>query len=146
MRFLFTFCIGVAATLAWQAYGDTAREMIASSYPQLGWVSPSNPQLSWLSPRAAAAQPAPSATAASSTRSTDSQQLQELSLGLAAMRQRVDQLTLQVAASQDQTTRDITARVQQAQRDILDKIAATQPRQEVTAARKPPAPQASQLR
>jgi hypothetical protein len=32
-RFLIFFCIGVSATLAWQSYG--AREMIASSYPQV---------------------------------------------------------------------------------------------------------------
>jgi hypothetical protein len=38
--FLITFCIGIAATLGWQSYGDAAREMIASSYPQLGWVAP----------------------------------------------------------------------------------------------------------
>jgi hypothetical protein len=31
---------GVFATLAWQSYGDAAREMIASSYPQLGWLAP----------------------------------------------------------------------------------------------------------
>ena len=143
MRFLIIFCIGVGATLGWQAYGDTVREMIAKSNPQqLGWLSPSNPQLSWLSPRPAAPQ-----AAASSARSSDAQQLQELSAGLAAMRQRVDQLALQVAASQDQLTRDITAKVQAAQRDILDKIAATQARPpEVTAARKQPAPQSSQLR
>ncbi len=28
LRFLFAFCIGVAATLAWQSYGDAAREII----------------------------------------------------------------------------------------------------------------------
>src|SRR5712672_1147302 len=39
-RFLITFCVGVAATLAWQSYGDAAREMIANSYPQLGWLTP----------------------------------------------------------------------------------------------------------
>jgi hypothetical protein len=39
-RFLITFCSGVAATLAWQSYGDAAREMIAKSYPQLGWLAP----------------------------------------------------------------------------------------------------------
>src|ERR1700730_1469492 len=39
-RFLITFCIGVAATLAWQSYGDAAREMIANSSPQLGWLAP----------------------------------------------------------------------------------------------------------
>src|SRR5712672_4471502 len=39
VRFLIIFCIGVAATLAWQSYGDAAK-MIASSYPQLGWLAP----------------------------------------------------------------------------------------------------------
>src|SRR6266853_1123316 len=39
------FCIGVAATLAWQSYGDTAREMIANAHPQLGWLAPQGEQL-----------------------------------------------------------------------------------------------------
>src|SRR5262245_4396998 len=39
-RFLIIFCIGVAATLAWQSYADVAREMIANSYPQLRWLAP----------------------------------------------------------------------------------------------------------
>jgi hypothetical protein len=39
-RFLITFCSGVAATLALQWYGDAAREMIAKSYPRLGWLAP----------------------------------------------------------------------------------------------------------
>jgi hypothetical protein len=60
-----------------------------------------------------------------------------LSLGLAALRQRVDQLAFQ----QEQMTRDISAKVQAAERDILDRIAATQPKPpEVTAARRPPSP------
>ncbi len=40
-RFLIIFCIGVAATLVWQSYGNAAREMIANSSPQLGWLVPS---------------------------------------------------------------------------------------------------------
>jgi small-conductance mechanosensitive channel len=131
MRFLFTFCIGVGATLAWQTYGDQAREFIAGQYPQLAW----------LAPRAAAVQ-----TTAAPARLADPQ-LQELSLGLAAVRQRVDQLVFQ----QEQMTRDISAGVQAAERDILDKIAATQPKPpEVTAARRPasatPQTQSTQLR
>src|SRR5712672_1829953 len=39
-RVLITFCAGVATTLAWQSYGDAAREIIANSYPQLGWLAP----------------------------------------------------------------------------------------------------------
>jgi hypothetical protein len=38
-RFLTAFCIGVAATLAWQSYGDAARQIIANSYPQLRWLA-----------------------------------------------------------------------------------------------------------
>jgi hypothetical protein len=39
-RFAATFCIGVAATLAWLPYGDAAREMIANSSQQFGWLAP----------------------------------------------------------------------------------------------------------
>ncbi len=39
-RLAATFCIGVAATLAWQPYGDAARMMIANASPQLGWLAP----------------------------------------------------------------------------------------------------------
>jgi hypothetical protein len=120
-RFVLSFAIGVAATLAWQSYGDTARQIIAGSYPQLGW----------LAPRAAAA-----AEGAASPASTTDQEIKALTLGLAAMRQRVDQLAAQIAAGQDQMTRDISARLQAAQRDILDRIAAAQPRPD-TQVRKP---------
>jgi hypothetical protein len=41
-RFLIAFCIGVAATLAWQSYGDAVRRMTASSSPRL--VGSSAPQ------------------------------------------------------------------------------------------------------
>jgi hypothetical protein len=37
---LIAFCSGVAATLAWQSYGDAARRMIARPSPQLGWSAP----------------------------------------------------------------------------------------------------------
>jgi hypothetical protein len=91
-RFLTIFCIGVASTLGWQAYGDKAQEMIANSSPRLGW----------LAPRAApVAQTAPTAL------SLDVQQLKEMSLGLAAVRQSVDQLAAQFAAGQQQTASDI---------------------------------------
>ncbi len=135
LRVLIAFCIGVAATLAWQSYGDAAREMIANSYPQLGW----------LAPQAAAAQAAP-ATIAAATASLDQQELKSVSLGLAAVRQRVDQLAAQVAAGQEQMTRDFTAKLHAVERDILDKISAPQPA--ATPARKPapPPPQAAPLR
>jgi hypothetical protein len=129
MRFVITFCIGVGATLAWQSYGDTARQMIAGSYPQLGW----------LAPRAVAAQV--TSPAAAPARSPESQELRDLAADLATTRQRIDQLFSQLAASQehqDQLTRDIAARLQAAERSILDKIAAIQTKPDVPAARRPP--------
>lgn len=136
-RFLIAVCIGVAATLAWQSYGDAAREIIASSYPQLGW----------LAPQAAAAQAAPT-TIAAATASLDQQELKTVALGLAAVRQRVDQLAAQVAAGQEQMTRDFTAKLQAVEQDILDKISQPAPQPAAAPARKPvpPPAQAAPLR
>jgi hypothetical protein len=39
-RLLIAFFSGVAAALAWWSYGDAARQMIASRYPQLLWLAP----------------------------------------------------------------------------------------------------------
>jgi hypothetical protein len=110
-RFLITFSVGVAATLAWQSYGDAAREMIAKS----------SPQFSWLAPQAAAAQTPPAVQTppnmvASAAPSPDLQQLKAVSLGIAAMRQSVDQL-------QNQMTNEI-AKLRAAQQEVLDKISA----------------------
>jgi hypothetical protein len=113
-RFVLSFLIGVAVTLAWQSYGDAARQVVAGSYPQLGW----------LAPRAAAAL---TADGAASPAGASDQDIKALTAGLAAMRQRVDQLAAQIAAGQEQMTRDISARVQAAQRDILDRIATAAP-------------------
>jgi hypothetical protein len=127
-RFVVAVGIGVGSTLAWQSYGDMVREKIAGAYPQLGWLAPGE----------AAAQ---TTSASPRLRSTD-QQIQELSRGLAAMRDRVEQLSMQVSTSQDQLTRDIAARLQASEREILDKIATVQPRQDVTASARKPASQA----
>jgi hypothetical protein len=121
MRFLITFCVGVFATLAWQSYGDAARERIANSYPQLGW----------LAPEAAVAQTAP-ATIVPPITSPDQQQLKAMSSNLAALRQRVDQ----IAAGQDRITRDITVKLQAAEQDILEKLSAPPPQQAAIPARK----------
>jgi hypothetical protein len=115
-RFVLSFAIGVAATLGWQSYGDTARQVVAGYYPQLGW----------LAPRAAAAQTPADGAAFPASPAAD-QDIKNLAADLAAMRQRVDQLAAQIAAGQDQMTRDISARVQAAQRDILDRIATASP-------------------
>ena len=99
-RFLITFCIGVAATLAWQSHGDVVREMIASSHPQLGWLAP---------------QAAPNAP------SPDLQQLKAMSTDIAAVRQSVDQLAAQFVAGQEHMMRDITKQ-HAAQQELLESI------------------------
>ena len=117
-RFLVTLCIGVTGTLAWQSYGNAVREVIASASPQLGWLAPQ-------------AAPAPDVIAPAAP-SPDQQQLNAMLLGLAAVRQSVDQL----AAGQEQMTRDIT-KLQTAAQGIFDKISAPPPRPAGATARKP---------
>src|SRR5262244_3510124 len=101
--FLITFCIGAAATLGWQSYGDSARELVASSHPQLAWLAPKP------APNAPNA-PDMSALAVPAASSPDQQQLNAISLDLDAVRQSVER----IAASQEQITRNV------------DKIAASQ--------------------
>jgi hypothetical protein len=136
VRFLIAACIGGAATLAWQSYGEEARQVIASSSQQLGW----------LAPRAEAVTPAEPDTIASATPSADQQQLESISLDLAAVRQSVDQLIAsqdqitrrvdQLALGQDQMTRDI-AKLQQFQQYILYKTSEPPPQPAPVPARRP---------
>ena len=86
---LFMFCSGVAATLAWQ-YGAAAREIVANSYPQLGWLAPR-------------ATPIVIGLAAQAAPSPDQQQLNAISLDLDAMRQNVDR----IAITQEQIRRNV---------------------------------------
>lgn len=133
-RFVVAVGIGVGGTLAWQAYGDQIREKLAVAYPQLGWLAPHLVSSS-------------TGAASSSSRGLE-QQLQEMALNLATMRQRVEQLSVQVANGQDQLNRDIGARVQASEHDILDRMA--QPRTgdaaSATAVRKPPQAAPTQVR
>src|SRR5882757_2726749 len=105
IRFLIVFGAGVTATLVWQSHGDAIRAMIVNSYPHLGW----------LAPQAAAAQTTSDTAAptAPDMSSTDAQPYKAMSLGVAAMRQSMDQL----AAGQQQMAGDI-AKLQAAQQDI----------------------------
>jgi hypothetical protein len=120
-RFVITFCIGVAATLAWQSYGDAAREMIASSSPQLGWLAPQTAPVVQTPPDMIA-------PAVPATLSSDRQQLN-------AMGQSIDQL----AAGQEQMRREIT-KLRAAVQEILDKISVPPPRPAVPPAHKPVPP------
>ena len=80
-RFLITFCSGVAATLVWQWYGDAAREMIAKSYPRLGWLAPRP---------LSTAQNAPGMSGLAATAAPFD--LQQLNASLDAMLQSIDRL------------------------------------------------------
>ncbi len=131
-RFLITFCIGVGATLAWQSYGDTAREMIANASPQLAWLAP---------PAAPVAQdpadPIAPAEPAAPAPSADQQQLGAVSLDLDAVRQSVDRIATsqeqisrtigQLVAGQEQMTREI-AKLQAIEQYILYKNSEPPPR------------------
>jgi len=120
-RLLIVFSVGVGTTLAWQAYGDAARAMIANSSPQLGWLAP---QTAPVVPIA----PAPAGAASSD--------VQQLAFGLAAVRQSVDLLTAQLAAGEGQMGADI-AKLQADQQEILHKLSAGPPRPTAAPAHKP---------
>jgi len=95
-RFLITFCIGVAAALVWQFYGDEFRERTASSFPQLDWLKPQTALVAQTAPETIP-QPEPASP------SPDQQQLNTMSVDLDAVRQNVDR----IASSQEQITRRI---------------------------------------
>lgn len=112
-RFLMALCIGIATLLAWQPDSDAARETIASSSLQLGRVAPQG---------ASIAQTASNAIAPTAL-SPGEQQLEAISLDLAAMRQSIDELI----ANQERMAREI-ARLQESARYILYKMSEPPPR------------------
>src|SRR5260370_13058762 len=130
VRFLIMFCIGVAATLAWQSYGDAARERIASSYPQLGWLALQAAPIARSAPDTIglAAQAAPS---------PDQQRINAMSLDLDAVRQNIDRITTtqeqitrrvdQLTAGEEQMTREIT-KIQAVEQSIPYKKSEPPPR------------------
>jgi hypothetical protein len=106
---LITFCVGVAATSAWQSYGGAAREMIVSSFPRLGWLASQATPVARNTPNTSV----PTAPAAPSP---DQLQLNAISLDLDAVRRSVDR----IAGSQEQMTREIT-KLQAIEQYILQK-------------------------
>ena len=146
-RYLVAICTGVAATLAWQSYGEIPKQIIAARAPELGW-SPETKQMiaSWV-------QPAPESTAVRSSLpaaqvatvaqtvsaavvpkapaapSIDPEQVRQIAMNLAALGQTVDQL----AANQDQMVHQIDMlqtsnhEILASNREILEKIPAPPP-------------------
>jgi hypothetical protein len=124
-RYLVAICIGVAGTLAWQSYGDAAKQVIATRAPEFGW-SPEAKQViaSWTvgstKPPASPEKIAPEAVASSKTPpapSVDPAQVQQIAQSLTALRETVEQ----IAASQDQTSREM-ARVESAVAELILKF------------------------
>ena len=140
-RFSIAVLIGVGATLAWQSYGDTAREMLSTQVPSLSWLSVSTttptPDAEGSAQKPAGSQSAPAQTAPSAAAATTSEftQLEPIAHDLAAMRRSLEQL----AAKQEQMAQNIAA-MQAAEQDIRKKMMAQtisdQPR-------KPPKPPAN---
>ncbi len=144
LLFIIACGIGVGATLAWQSYGDAARDTLAAWAEQQGWsmgwlrsegtAAPSTPAGPQGRTAPAAAELAPGASAA------DLQQLKTMTLGmvstLTTMKERIDQL----AAVQFQTASDV-GKLQAAEQEIRQKITALPSRP--TAAPSKPASAAS---
>jgi len=129
-RFAIAVGIGVGGTLAWQSYGDIARERIANASPQLAWLAPQTPPIVPVAQIAAT-----TVAAAPAIPSPDSDQLEAMNQSLLAVRQRVDQL----AAIQQQMAGDI-AGLRASEQDILQRISAPPPRPPAPPARKPVPP------
>jgi hypothetical protein len=149
-RYLVAICIGVAAILAWQSYGQAAKQIIATKAPELAW-SPQTKQmiaswvqqLGWTKPPAVEGKAAPvTQTAPETVAALDPQQIQQIEADIAAVRQAVErhladvQATVeQLAAGQDQMAREIE-KLQAANQEILEKIP-TPPPKRPAPARKP---------
>jgi hypothetical protein len=129
VRYMLAICIGVAATLAWQSYGQMAKRIIATSVPELGWSPVTKQtmanwveQLGWTklpTSSDAVARPSLPETAQAATvgqiapdkfeprlpiaASADLQQIQQIARDVAGLRQSVEQ----VVASQTKMAGEI---------------------------------------
>lgn len=116
-RFLITFYIGVAATLAWQSFSDAARQIIAGLSPKLGW----------LAPQAVVTQTAPD-TIEQITRNVDRI--------VASSQEQITRSVDQLAADQEQTAREIS-KLQAVSQYVLSKNSEPSPRPAPTPTPKP---------
>ena len=140
-RYLVAILIGVAATLAWQSYGESVKQIIATRAPELGW-SPQAKQmiaswtLGWTKPPASSEkQASPVAQTAPTTPTLDPSQVQQMTQNLEALRQTTDQL----AGGQDQMRRDI-ARLEAAVAELIAKTPEPTVQPSIVPAHKPTPP------
>ena len=120
-RFVVTLLIGVGGTLAWQSYGDVAREMVVAQAPALAWLAPSRSQ--------AAASPNPA------------QQSASVAANLDALRRYAEQL----AARQDQIAQSLVM-MQAIEADVRQKMAFTPPSAAIVPAPAQPAATVQQFK
>ena len=119
-RFLITFCTGVSAISLWQSYGDAARETIAHSYPQHGWLAQRH-ALAAQNPRS------PDMLGHATPAVHPTEQLIATSFDLDAGRQDVDEIattiaTGQMARSGDKTVTSIATDQEQMTRSINETV------------------------
>src|SRR5262249_41976519 len=152
-RYMVAICIGVAAILAWQSYGEAAKQIIATSTPELGWSPEAKQmiagwmqQLGWTKPPVVApvTQAAPETVApkAPAAPSLNSRQVQQIETDIAAVRQAVERhladvrtTVEQLGAKQDEMAREIE-KLRAANQEILEKIPRPAPKRPAPA-RKP---------
>jgi hypothetical protein len=151
-RLLIVAFIGVGCTLAWQSYGETAKQKLATFAPQLGWVlslaglkaspaeliaeQPSAPAVQESEPdlpqAVSAAQVTPDVgtpTAPAARPPEVQQQLEVMARDLAILRQSVDQLRQsvdQLVVGQERMAHDL-ASLQAAEKDLRRRISAPKP-------------------
>ena len=148
-RYLLAICIGVAGTLAWQSYGEAAKQIFATRAPELGWSPEAKQmiaswveQLGWTEPPAGSenttVQPSTLEAAAPkppTAPSLDPEKIQQMARDFATLRQTVEQL----GAGQAQVTREI-AKLEAADVEILEKIRAPPPPQPSAVPTRKPTP------
>jgi len=146
-RYLVAVLIGVAATLAWQSYGDAGTQVIATKAPELGWSPEARKMITswvpvgWTKPPAGSekqvvpvAQTPPQNVApkAPTTASLDPEQLQQITQSLTTL-----------TAGQDQMTR-VIGRLESAVAELITKMPEPPPQLPAAPARKPkPVPPSS---
>jgi hypothetical protein len=147
--YLVAICIGLVAAFAWQSYAEPTKVIIATKAPDLGWSPEAKQmiagwmrQLGWTKPLAVESKAAPVAQTAPATPSVDPEQVHQIALDVAALRQTVERHLADVqetveklTAGQDQMAREIE-KLQAADAEILAKIASPPPQPPAASARK----------
>ncbi len=109
-RFVVAILIGVGLTLAWQFYGDEAKQLVRTSAPSLAWLVPG-----------------PDATAADAAANLNDlvRQMKLIAVDVAILQRSLGQIFSnqdQLMLKQDRLTHDVAA-LQALEQDVRDKIA-----------------------